>query len=120
MEVFINGEWGTICDDRFDIKDAHVICRMLGFPGAIAAVREGRFGQGNGKILLDELACSGNESSILQCPHGGAGIHNCKHNEDVGVICQEIKPDYTKRGTWNCSINIHISLTLLKNIEAAL
>ena len=33
-----NGQWGGICDDNFDINDAHVICRMLGYPFAIAAL----------------------------------------------------------------------------------
>ena len=98
VEIFLNGEWGTICDDGFDLSDARVICRMLGFPGAIAAVREGRFGRGNGKILLDEVSCKGNESSIQQCSHNGVGVHNCGHSEDVGVICQETKPNYTERG----------------------
>ena len=33
VEIFANGQWGTICDVGFDIQDADIICKQLGFPG---------------------------------------------------------------------------------------
>lgn len=54
--------------------------------GAIAAERA-YFDEGDGHIFLDEVACSGNEMTILQCLSTDAGLHNCYHDEDAGVVC---------------------------------
>ena len=45
-------------------------------------------GGGSGLIWLDDLACSGFESSLIDCDHKGWGMNDCHHGEDVGVICQ--------------------------------
>ena len=42
---------------------------------------------GSGQIWLDDVRCSGSESSIENCPHDGWGIQNCDHGEDASVIC---------------------------------
>ena len=87
VEVLINGEWGTVCDDGWDIMDANVACRQLGFGYALAANCCAAFGQGSGSILLDDLACTGSESSLISCSHSGLGISSCWHGEDAGVVC---------------------------------
>ena len=46
VEVNHNNVWGTICDDRWDLEDAHVVCRQLGFAGAIRATTGAEHGQG--------------------------------------------------------------------------
>ena len=40
VEIFYDGQWGTICDDQWTSKEASVICRELGFPGLISATNQ--------------------------------------------------------------------------------
>ena len=95
VEVFNDGEWGTVCDDAFNHEDAQVVCRQLGFTGAIATVAEygHRFGEGDGRIWLDDLNCDGTETELWECPNSGWGNHNCGHHEDVAVFCEEMGPE---------------------------
>ena len=88
VEVYYNGEWGTVCDDDWGLEDAGVVCRQLGFTDAIRAVWGSYFGEGTGPVLLDEVACSGSEDRLVDCPHAGWGVQNCAHGEDAGVVCQ--------------------------------
>ena len=87
VEIYYRGSWGTVCDDNWDIKDARVVCGQLGYPSAVGAPQSARFGQGSGKIWLDEVQCQGNETSIENCRHRPWGVHDCSHSEDASVIC---------------------------------
>ena len=87
VEVYYNGEWGTVCDDEWDLNDAQVVCNELGLGNAIAARHNAHYGEGNGTIWLDNVNCNGSESFIENCSHEGWGIHNCSHSQDAGVKC---------------------------------
>ncbi|PIK50758.1 putative deleted in malignant brain tumors 1 protein-like [Apostichopus japonicus] len=88
VEIFINGTWGTICDDYWDNDDANVACRQLGYSSAEAATSSASYGQGTGQIWLDDVQCDGSEQNILSCANRGVGVHNCGHSEDAGVRCE--------------------------------
>ena len=46
VEVFRTGIWGTVCHNDWDINDANVVCKQLGYGTARKAVRWGEYGQG--------------------------------------------------------------------------
>ena len=87
VEVYYNGSWGTICDDDWDINDAQVVCRELGYDGGVRAISGKYIPDGTGQIWLDNVACSGSEPSLSSCPHSEWGRHNCLHSFDAGVEC---------------------------------
>ncbi|XP_051719133.1 deleted in malignant brain tumors 1 protein-like isoform X5 [Ctenopharyngodon idella] len=110
VEISYNGQWGTVCDDDWDTKDADVVCRELGCGRAVSAHSDAHFGQGSDPIWLDDVGCSGNESSLTQCSYNPFGIHDCGHQEDAGVVC--LKGEYSIRlvnGNNNCSGRVEIS-----------
>ncbi len=89
VEIFHAGQWGTVCDDSWGAEEALVVCMQLGFTVfEPTAVGSAGFGMGEDPIWLDNLNCSGQETSLADCPHNGWGEHNCGHSEDAGVVCE--------------------------------
>ena len=89
--MYYNGTWGTVCDDHWDINDAHVVCRQLGFRYALNAYQDAHYGQGTGPILFGDVDCLGSESLLISCNHRGVGNHNCDHSGDASVRCGNIE-----------------------------
>ena len=87
VEVFYHGQWGTICDDTWDVKDATVVCRQLGYPDAVRSLRGNEAPRGTGHIWLDQVACTGKEANVTSCTHRELGNENGWHSNDAGVEC---------------------------------
>ena len=87
VEVNYNGQWGTVCDDDWDMENAAVVCRMRSFGEALEAPGGATFGKGTGEVLMDDVDCTGSETNLGLCAHNGWYNQNCDHSEDAGVIC---------------------------------
>uniref|UniRef100_A0A3Q0R7H3 SRCR domain-containing protein n=1 Tax=Amphilophus citrinellus TaxID=61819 RepID=A0A3Q0R7H3_AMPCI len=92
VETYHSNSWGTVCDDGWDLNDAEVVCRQLDCGTALNATQSAHFGEGTGEIWLDDVSCSGSESSLTECQHRGFGKHNCTHQNDaVESFCAPIR-----------------------------
>ena len=87
VEVYYNGQWGTICDDSWGINAANVACRQLGYLYAVRALPSYLVPDGSGQIWLDDVYCTGREQNLSSCNHNGWGTHDCQHYNDAGVEC---------------------------------
>ena len=86
VEVLHLGSWGTVCGTAWDMRDANVVCRMLGFPDALAAYRGAKFGPGKGRVRLGDVRCEGNETNLVFCSH--KDYSDCPHSKDAGAACR--------------------------------
>ncbi|KAI2646792.1 Deleted in malignant brain tumors 1 protein [Labeo rohita] len=91
VEVHHRGQWGTVCDDYWDMADAAVVCRELDCGEPVDALGDAHFGPGSGPIWMSYVMCTGSESTLKNCGSTGWSKSNCDHNDDVGVICSEVR-----------------------------
>nr|XP_012779564.1 T-cell differentiation antigen CD6 isoform X3 [Maylandia zebra] len=109
VEVWKNGQWGTVCDDHWDLNDAHVVCAQLGCGYALNVTGQaGLFPPGKGPIYLDDLNCTGNEENLWSCPATQEEDQDCGHKEDAGVVCSEMRGLRLTGGMDRCSGKLEV------------
>ena len=86
VEIEYQDDWGTVCDDNFKQHSAQVVCRQLKCAGG-EVVRA--FGGGEGTIWMDKVDCRGDEKALSKCEFRGWGKHECSHQHDVAVCCND-------------------------------
>ncbi|KAG6924447.1 CD163 molecule, partial [Chelydra serpentina] len=108
VEVKHQDQWGTVCDDGWDMAAARVVCKQLGCGVALSAHYYAYFGEGSGQIWLDNTICHGTESAVWACEHSSWGDHDCSHREDAGVTCSGHLEPRLIGGNTACSGRVEI------------
>ena len=91
VEVFYNGTWGPVCGDSYwDLKYANIVCRQLGFPGALSfrtsTTTVGRDSSDQREKWFKTQGCMGTETSLTMC-HSSGWSSYCSSNKSVHVAC---------------------------------
>ncbi|XP_076153331.1 scavenger receptor cysteine-rich domain-containing protein DMBT1-like [Alosa pseudoharengus] len=108
VEVLHRGQWGTVCDNGWDLRDAAVVCRELGCGEAVEALKGAQFGQGSGEIWMSDVECVGSESRVKDCMPQRWGAENCGHHQDAGVICSGKLTVRLVNGSSRCSGRVEV------------
>ena len=89
VELCKDGQWGSICQNFWDSKEARVVCRQLGYESQ-SAVAMLAYGRGSDLIHQTYSECNGDEYSLLHCQTCttcGIDAQTCQHSSNVGVSC---------------------------------
>ncbi|CAH1115159.1 unnamed protein product [Psylliodes chrysocephalus] len=100
VEILHEGTWGAICDDEWDITEANIICKQLGYSETnVQPTVNSYFGPARRKYWMDNIYCDGTEKEISSCRFDGWGQHDCTSSEAAGVICEKPENVLKKRLT---------------------
>ena len=92
MPLWFVGSWDTlkqVCNNHVNVG-INYLSILLPSDDCIdaQAVSFAAYGQGTGPILLDDVACTGTETRLIECRGSPITTHNCVHAEDASVRCQ--------------------------------
>ena len=70
----LEGFWGTVCSYDWDLSDAQVACRQLGYPGVLKSLTsplDDDIREFEGPIWWANVGCTGGELSleVIHTPH---------------------------------------------------
>ena len=114
VEIFLDGEWGTICGDLWKDTQTIVVCRQLnffeedqsklasGFFQVVMIATELLFlhlsvvltvahnpeffsGESTGPVHMDSVLCNGDEPMLVNCIYSVQS--DCSHSKDIGIVC---------------------------------
>ena len=88
VEIFLLGQWGTVCDYNWDFADARVVCLQLGYPRPVGAPRSAAFGAGSGPSWYNNVRCAGTEMNLTECSKTFSLLGSaCSATQYARVMC---------------------------------
>ncbi|XP_052084656.1 neurotrypsin-like [Mytilus californianus] len=97
LEVYYNYQWGTVCSDHFDIVEARVACKQLGYSTDAIEIYKPVGASSNTKIWMDDVRCTSYKTRLEACSRRSWGSHDCSHFQDIGIKCFG---KYVVSGNW--------------------
>ncbi|XP_025102146.1 neurotrypsin-like [Pomacea canaliculata] len=85
LEISVNGEWTTVCQNRFEQSEVEVACMMLEFNSTRQTAVKYLLINDGSRFQFDYMGCQGMETNLQQCNIGKLNKSNCL---DVGIICE--------------------------------
>ncbi|XP_072163156.1 uncharacterized protein [Diadema setosum] len=102
------------------MREAHVVCRDLGYSSASAIYRSSHFGQGSGPIWVSLARCDGTENSLVHCFRYPWGCHGCDHSLDAGVRCEGDRSDNAVNESASSGLAYRINRFTYYNVRSEL
>lgn len=93
VQVYYNNTWGWVGADQWDKKDGDVVCRMMDINGSLPLIsnfsisRHDYQGKQNQTMWINNVQCSGRESSLNSCVNDGWGPRHNAYKPKAGVVC---------------------------------
>ena len=84
IEVYYNDRWYQVSYDDWDIKDATVACRQLGYDYVASSTFSTSY---NYQTAFNSLTCNGTETSLFDCAHSGFRYHSWANHPVARVSC---------------------------------
>ena len=110
VEISFRGQWGGICLYEWDVHEAEVVCRQLGFHNGTSMVVAGAYFKDDDlPAYLTGLKCRGNESKLVDCEGENPlrfGKDYCLSRDVAGVTCRP--GEFTSKTSSNIQIANHM------------
>jgi hypothetical protein len=89
VQVFYASTWGSVCDSNWNIYDAHVVCRQMGYVKALSARTGLQYGNYTSPVWMDNVQCTGSKRRLQDCDFPGWGVRgsHCSGDRKAGVVC---------------------------------
>ena len=84
IKVYYNRQWYDVSYDDWDIKDATVACRQLGYDYVASSTFSTNH---NYQTAFNSLTCNGTETSLFECAHSGFRYHSWANRQVARVSC---------------------------------
>ena len=87
IELEIEGVWGTVEQVGWNIDDANVACRQLGYNSAVTPMwhTANIFQLEKTFFWMSNISCLGNDTSLFECRYNRSPLRSSKN--DAGVLC---------------------------------